>query len=216
MIDVLRKIYIFSELTNEELLIIAKQILMKKFKPNTTICSDGEKGECLFIIIKGSVTVSKTFENGKELILAVLHPGDSFGEMSLFEEIPRSANCFSVENTETAVLTKNSLLKCIKTNPLISIKLLAVLSRKLRAANGQLESVMFSPLKERLIRLIISCYEQSKSCPFILPYSHTKMAEILGSSRESISRCLAEIRKSGCLQSRGRKVIVNNVDILQK
>lgn len=216
MINVLRRTYIFSELTIEELSMIAKQISVKKFKSDSTICYDGEIGECFFIITKGSVKVSKFFENGKELILAILHPGDSFGEMSLFEEIPRSAHCFSVENTETAVLTKNALLKCIKSNPTIAIKLLSVLSCKLRAANGHLESVMFSSLKERLERLIISYYAKTNQLPFILPYSQTKIAEILGTSRESVSRCLAELRKNGCLSSQGRKIIIRNIDTLQK
>jgi len=216
MVDILKKAYIFSELADNELPVIAKNITLKKFRSSNRICSEGEYGEFFYIITKGCAKVSKVSVNGKELMLAILYSGDSFGEMSLFENIQRSADVTALEDTETVILTKKSLLESVQSTPSIAIKMLSVMSRKLRTANGQLESMVFYSLKERLIRLIISCCKQkNNNSHFIYPYSQTETAEILGVNRESISRIISELRKNNFINIEGRKLIVKDINILK-
>ncbi len=218
--DFIKNTRLFSPLNDSELKAIVSNIIYKKFEKNEKIFFQGDSGDSFYLIFKGSVKVSKVSAGGKEITITILYPGDSFGEMSLFENTERSADVTALQVTETMQLTRESLLACIKTTPEIALKMLSVMSEKLRKTNGHIESLSFSTLKQRLIRFIIS-YNYStdhKNCghSITLPYSQREIAELLGVNRESITRLFSEMKKSGLIRTDNRKITTGDIRLLQE
>ncbi len=218
MNNILKNTHIFSELSNAELNTISEKVKYAKFKAGTKICSLGDPGGSLFIIYKGLVKVSKKITPKKELVLARLAPGDSFGEMSLFDQRTRSADITALENTETIIIEQKSLIECIKTSPLIAIKIIALLSKKLQHANEYIEFLAFSTLKQRLNNFLISFWNKNgpdKNGTCKIPFAVQEIADFFGVTLESLAKVLAELKKTKAIKVLKEKITIKDIDILK-
>ena len=213
MDNFLQNTSLFSSLATDELNIITKHMIQKQYAKNEVILNQGDDGDCLFIISEGAVKVSQISESGKEIALAILYPGDSFGEMSLFDDEKRSATLTSIKKTDVFMLTRKALFDSITKLPALAIKLLQVLSRKLRQINGHIEFMAFATLKQRIAKFIIANYEKEKpqTKEYVFPFSHKEIADFLGVSRESVSRTFIDLKNETITESNGRQIIIKDI-----
>ena len=186
---------IFSNLEENQISFIASKMSNKIYSKSDIILMEDEVGDTFFIILEGSVKVTRDSEDGREVILAVLSSGNFFGEISLLDGKTRSANAIALERTSLMILKRNDFLKLIEEIPQISISLLSELAKRIRKTDEQVENLAFSDAEKRIGISILSISEQigviKNGLVKIpkLPF-HQDIANMAGTSRETVSRML--------------------------
>ena len=186
---------IFSNLDEKQISFIATKMRNKKYSKSDIILMEDEVGDTFFIILEGSVKVTRDSEDGREVILAVLSSGNFFGEISLLDGKTRSANAIALEKTSLMILKRNDFLQLLKELPQISISLLSELAKRIRKTDEQVENLAFSDAEKRIGISILSISEQlgvvKNGLVKIpkLPF-HQDIANMAGTSRETVSRML--------------------------
>ncbi len=130
--DTLRQVPLFKDLAPREMQILANTCREREYAANTTLLRQGETGVGLFVITSGTVSITQHQEGGEEREIARLGPSEVLGEMSLLDDLPRSATATAAEPTRALVLPVWDFRAALREAPEIGIKLLAVLSQRLR------------------------------------------------------------------------------------
>lgn len=192
---------------------LSNRVSIVKFASNQTVVTKGDEGDRLFIVITGRVKVVLYGENGREVTLSILRQGESFGEMSLFDTKPRSANCITSEKTEVLSLSRADLIAHIQRYPETAMNLLGELGRRLRKADQAIAGLALCDVNERLIQRLVSlAIEEGTNVEEGLLVkkrpTQQELANMVGSCRETISRAFNQLVKEGLVIARGRQMIV--------
>lgn len=192
---------------------LASRIVVRKVAAGAAVVSQDEPGDSMFLIMGGRVKVVIFGESGREVTLSLLRPGETFGEMSVFDQGTRSAHCLAVEPTVLLVLTREDLLKHIQAHPRTGLNLLGELSRRLRRADQTIAQLALCDVNERLIhRLVGLAREEGASGPDGLLVrrrpTQQELANMIGSCRETISRAFNQLARDGLIIARGRSLVV--------
>ena len=144
-------------------------------------------------------------EDGHELSVRVLGPGEIIGEMALFDDSPRSASAVAMAEARFLILRQQVLQQCIQEHPDFAISLLRALSRRLRQSNDQAGRLASMTVEERLLRQIRAFAKTTGkpmqgSIRITMPLTQSELASLVGTSRESVNRALANLRKRGKLR----------------
>ena len=134
---------------------LAARIIVRKVAAGHAVVSQDEPGDAMFVIMSGRVKVVIFGESGREVTLSLLRPGETFGEMSVFDQGARSAHCLAVEPTVLLVLSREDLLKHIQAHPRTGLNLLGELSRRLRRADQTIAQLALCDVNERLIHRLV-------------------------------------------------------------
>ena len=218
---ILKYVPIFSELDDSILSRIQELGIIRKYKKDMIIMDEtNESGSGLFIIIKGVVKVTRNDAEGREIILTILGEYDYFGEMSLLDGENPSANVVAMENTELFYVSREQFMQLIEYNPKITFALLEGLIRRLRAADDKIKSLSLLKAEGKIVTAIIQLAEMSGIMKqglveVDLPYQHD-IANIAGTSRETVSRVLHSLEKKGLLQLDGSKIRIPDYDVFKK
>jgi CRP-like cAMP-binding protein len=159
------------------------------------------------------VAVGSAVVTQDEVTLSLLRAGDSFGEMSLFDQGPRSAHCLAVEPTTLLVLSRDDLMKHMQAHPRTAINLVSEMARRLRRADETIAQLALCDVNERLIhRLVALGREEGASSPDGLVVrrrpTQQELANMIGSCRETISRAFNQLARDGLIIPRGRSLVV--------
>ena len=193
---------LFAELDEEYLLELDQLLSVKKYKKNNLIIFEDDRGLNLFIINEGRVKISQISEEGGEVILAILGEGEFFGELSVIDGLSRSATVTALDQVELLVMRRQDFLDALDKYPQISVFLLRELASRIRKSDAQINSLSLRNAKGRvattLIRLAedIGRFKDGKVTIPELPLQRD-LANIAGTSRETISRVIAAFEKEG-------------------
>ena len=192
---------------------LATRVTVRRVTAQGTVVSQDEPGDAMFLIMSGRVKVVIFGENGREVTLSILRPGDAFGEMSLFDGKARSANCIAMEPTALLVLSRDDLLRHIAAHPRTAINLLGEMADRLRRADESIAQLALCDVNERLIhRLIGLAREEGTEAPEGLMVrrrpTQQELANMIGSCRETISRAFNQLARDGLIIARGRALVV--------
>jgi CRP/FNR family cyclic AMP-dependent transcriptional regulator len=198
----LRSLPLFSGLTGDELRFLAGEAQMREYEAGTIIFHAGEQGYTCHIIVKGKVRVYVIGEEGRELSVSIFGPGEIVGEMALFEDLPRSASVEAIEPTTTLELHQNVLLHGLEHSPTLARSLLRALSARLRHMTEEAEGLASLTVSDRLILRLRRLAEWSgrpvtDGVRITLPMTQQELAALVGTSRESVNRALATLRRQG-------------------
>lgn len=198
----LRSLPLFAGLTGEELRFLAAEARATEYGAGTTIFHAGDPGHTCHIITKGKVRVYVIGEDGRELSVSIFGPGEIVGEMALFEDLPRSASVETIEPTATLELHQNVLLHGLEHSPTLARSLLRALSARLRHMTEEAEGLASLTVSDRLIARLRRLAEWSgRPVPdgirITLPMTQQELAALVGTSRESVNRALATLRRQG-------------------
>lgn len=210
--DLFEKNPLFASLQEEEFDQLIAACARKVFSKNTIILSEGDQTDSLYIIYKGKVKVSIIDEQGKEIILSILGPGEYFGEMTaLVDGKSRSASVTTRESCTVYIITKRDFRNLVSHNPDIVFNLLRGSMERLREANKKIESLALMDVYGRVARLFTSLAKQNSDQTSIIEekLTHQDIANMVGSSREMISRVMKELSNGGYI-SVDKKIIVIN------
>ncbi len=215
MIDMLKKVPLFSELNEQELGAIAALTSSIEIGKKSIVVQEFDPGDSLYVILDGEVKVSTYSVDGREVVLALLGKGSFFGEMSLLDEQPRSANVTTMRDSKFANIRRRDLVPLLMEQPGIALKLLTEIAARLRKTSRMLERISSMDVPHRLCAYLVD-HCQRFSHPnndgrysTVLP-THQLLADQLSTSRETISRAVSQLKKDGILEQcegRGRMLV---------
>jgi len=222
MIDMLRKVPLFSELDERELASIAALASSIDIRKKNIVVQAADPGDSMYVILSGEVKVSTYSVDGREVVLALLGKGSFFGEMSLLDEQPRSANVTTMQDSTFANIRRRDLVPVLMEQPAIALKLLTEVAARLRKTSRVLERISSMDVSHRLYAYLVdhclrfSQPDQNGRYSTVLP-THQLLADQLSTSRETISRAISQLKKDTILvQSEGRGHMLVDVDALEE
>ena len=217
--EFLKSVPIFSELSDETLAHLSQSGSIQNFNKDSIILSEKEAGTALFVIISGKVKISRisTEDDDKEVILSILNPSDFFGEMSLLDGMERSATATAMEDSRILIVQRNDFLDLLRENPEVSIILLQELTQRLRAAGMKIKALSLKDAEGKVATVILQLADEvgkiKQGVVEIekLPFQH-ELANMAGTSRETISRTLHSFAKKGLVELEGSKLRIMNYE----
>jgi len=206
-----RKFPLFADLDDRELGSIAAVAKTRRYAKDDVVFYADENGDIFCLIREGQVKVTMISPEGKEIILKILGPGDFFGEMALLDDEPRSATVVAIEPLEIVTIWRNDFLQILQENFTLTRKLLAELSRRLRSASSRIESLATMDVYGRLARFFLDlARDQGKVLEngfvAVTRPTHQAMANMIGTSRETVSRLIHDLMRQDLLISEGKTV----------
>ena len=221
MINIFRKIPLFSSLKDEELEAIARVSVLKNCPKDTLILIEDEEGDALFIIREGKVKVTSFSETGKEVIFSILGVGDFFGDMSLLDGKPRSASVISLEESSVYILRRADFHRIIEKHPNIALKLLKELTSRLRKADERIESLALLDVRGRVAGILLQLAEESgKKTPEGIVIrsrpTHQDLANMVGTTRETVTRILKQMENGNYIILSGKDVTILDPERLKR
>lgn len=201
--EVLRRIHLFADLTDRESDTILDLMHEKTLGKGAAVFHQGDSGGGLYLLLAGSVKISRTGRDGRDVTVAVLHEGNFFGEMSLIDGQPRSASATTTQTTRLLMLDREHFQRYVLSQARIVAKMLRELSKRLRAADQTIENLALSSVHDRLFCLLghlgrRSPLKDGKGLIERAP-THQELAELVGSSRETVTRTLAAFEREGLI-----------------
>ncbi|MCF7803497.1 MAG: Crp/Fnr family transcriptional regulator [Candidatus Marinimicrobia bacterium] len=219
--SILATVPIFADLDEDALDKIAELMRKRTYPKNKMILMEEDEGDTLFVIDEGSVKITRISEDGREVILSMLNAGDFFGEMSIFDGESRSANVVTLEESDVFLLKRADFLHLLEKYPKISVSLLQELASRLRKSDELIESLSLSDAENRialtLLRLAddLGIYKAGKVEIDNLPYQQD-IANMAGTSRETVSRTLKLLEDKGFIAKDGHKVVIHDYNEFKK
>ncbi len=206
---------LFADLAREDFQALVSTFQPRTFRKGEVLVEAGGPGGSVFIIESGKVRISLPGTEGREVTLAHLSGGDCFGEMSMLDGEPRSATVCAVEDTTVLVGTREDFMRSLEGNPGLAMSLLVTMSRRLRAANEIIESLSFLDVQGRVARLLLDSAEEegtkvADGIEIPLPYTRQEMANIVSTSRETLTRVLKNFEKLKYIRLMRRKAVIIN------
>ncbi len=193
----LSKIPLFSGLDATTLDKLSSLLVKKEFKRNQTLISQGDLSRSLFLIESGRTKVFSNDEDGKQTIFAFLGAGDYCGELSLLDAEPRSASVVALEKTKTLQLSYPQFDAFLKTHPELSYSIFRALTARIREIDETICSLTSLDIYGRVIQVLLKEAQETDGKMITHRLTQQDIAEMVGSSREMVSRILTELRKGG-------------------
>ncbi len=203
--DSLRNVPLFAGLDDDALAALAGRLRRRRLPAGTPVVYKGDPSGALHIIASGRVKVHQATLRGDEVILSILGPGDCFGEMSLLDGEPRSADISTLEAAELLLLDGDALRETLAAHPAVAWTLLQILSKRVRDGNAEREMLMTRDVPGRVAGCLLRLAETSGrpqpdgSVRLDLRLTQSDLAALIGATRERVSRALSAFRASGLI-----------------
>jgi CRP-like cAMP-binding protein len=219
--QILGKIYLFSGVPDSDLEALAQMAVGKAFPRQATIFWEGREAEGFYILLTGYIKLVKSSLDGKEYILRLVGPGETFAEAAVFSEAPYPATAMALEDCQTLFFPKGSFLRHLGASPTLARNMLATLSRLNLHLTRQLEDLSLKEVSARLARYLLErCREThgkiDKGLRFELPTTKTHLAAYLGTISETLSRTLSRLKSEGVIEVDKGKITILDPGVLQK
>ena len=200
---------VFEGLGNDRIADLASRCLVRRFDPAVRIVTEGEPGHSMFVILLGSVEVSRLNEQGERVPFHRLGPGDWFGEMSLLGRMPRTADVTALTSTSLLVIDQDAFVRSVLSSPQVCLRVMARLCRRIRESDDARISRL--PVRERLVGALLELGSHPEGAPpgcLVVEMSRAKLAQRIQSRRETVSRTLHGMRTQGLIKVKGKMILI--------
>jgi len=182
--------------------------------------AEGDQGDRLYVILEGKIKLGRTKSDGRESLLAVLGPGEMFGELSLFDPGPRTATATSVGDSVLIGLGHEAIQPWLLQHPQVAFTLLNALARRLRRTNDSLADLVFSDVPGRVAKALLDLstrFGRPTDGGLLVAHELTQeeLAQLVGASRETVNKALADFAGRGWLRLEARAVVLLDVERLR-
>jgi CRP/FNR family transcriptional regulator, cyclic AMP receptor protein len=220
-VALLRRTRLFAELREDTLRALADRSVERSYPRHGRLFYQGDPGSGLYVLASGLVKVVVTSEDGEEMVLVTLGPGDAFGELSIVDGGPRSASAEALEPTVALVITREVLLDLAARDSGLTEALLRTLGALLRRLTEQASDLVFLDLPGRMAKLLaVLAAERGSETPEGIELdanlTQTDLAGMVGASRQSVNQILQGFARRGYLQVRGRRIVIHRLDLLRR
>lgn len=210
-LDFLRQIPLFAKVGETDLRNVERLLIERRFPKHKTIVEEGLPGDYMYVIREGRVKVTKLSGDGREKILELLGPGDFFGEMSLLDNFERSASVKALTETRILALSRHDFLAELRRSADLAMTVIQELTRRVRQMDEQASSLSFQRVRERTKGLLLRlAREEATHAGWRVTPSltHQQIADMIGTSRETVTRALKGLKAQGWLQQEGKRYVV--------
>ncbi|MEJ6493730.1 MAG: Crp/Fnr family transcriptional regulator [Actinomycetes bacterium] len=217
----LQKTPLFSALDAEAALALQKSMVPQTIKRGNTLFQEGDPGDRLYVVTEGKIKLSHASGDGRESVLMVLGPGDMFGELSLFDPGPRTATAIAVTDSQVLGLGNTDLNPWLAGRPEVAQKLLQALAHRLRRTNEAMSDLVFADVPGRVAKALLELGEKFGSKTEAGIYvnhdlTQEELAQLVGASRETVNKALADFVSRGWLKLETRSVELLDLERLSK
>jgi len=219
--DVIRRAPLFTALDDAAATTLRESMTQVKVTKGHTLFKDGDAGDRLFVVVEGKLKLGTSSGDGRENLLSILGPGDMFGELSLFDPGPRTATATAVTDSRVLALANDQVIGWVTAHPQVSLQLLKRLARRLRRTNEVLADLVFADVPGRVAKAIMDLGERfgtKKDDGLHVNHELTQeeLAQLVGASRETVNKALADFAGRGWVRLEPRAVVVLDYERLSK
>jgi len=219
--SIIARIPLFERMSPEEREELRGMMSQTTLRRGEVLFNEGDSGDRLYILLTGKVKLGHTSVDGRENLLAVLGPGEVVGELTLFDPGPRSTTATAVATTELLALDHHHLMGFIDSHPTLAKDMLRALAVRLRRTNIALADLVFSDVPGRVAKALLDLAERFGAPTedgIHVPHDLTQeeLAQLVGASRETINKSLAEFVSRGWIRLEGRAVTLIDVERLKR
>jgi CRP-like cAMP-binding protein len=211
VLDSLRSIPLFGRVSEADLEELATHLIERRFPKNATVVEEGLPGDYMYVIREGRVKVTKASEDGREKIMNFLEAGAFFGDMALLGDETRSASVKTLEESTLLALSRRDFIDLLRQSPDLALSVIEELANRLRETNEQARSLSFQGVEERTRNLFerIAREEEGGGDRLMTPsLTHQQIADMVGTSRETVTRAIKVLKSSGWLSQDGKRYVI--------
>jgi CRP-like cAMP-binding protein len=209
----LKKIPLLADLSVEELTRLASLVSLDEVRRRRVIFLPGDPGTSLFFVNGGRVKMSRVTRDGKELTLAYRGPGEIFGEVCLVDGGPRAEMAEAMENALITEVPREEFEKLLERYPLIGTRLVKTLCIRRRELENTMEKLVFQDVNAKLGELLLQLgddygVDDARGTLVAVKITHQELANLIGSTRETVSLTLSQFKRKKLIATEGRKIIL--------
>jgi CRP/FNR family cyclic AMP-dependent transcriptional regulator len=194
---------LFRSLSDEALARVALRASTVRLEDNAVLFNEGEEANELFVVLSGRVAIAKRSPDGRESLVALMEPGDLFGEMPLFDEEPRSGTARALEPSEVVRVPFDAVRAELEAEPGLLWDVVHLFATRLRAADDALADAMLLDVTGRTAKRLLELAGDAEE--FTLPITQEELASLVGASRERVNKAIAAFVRLGWLDLSGRR-----------
>lgn len=209
MLDYLKEISPYKDLSDTELESFASIATKRKFKKNMVLIQQGDDTGSLYILLDGEMRIYIEDEQGRELTVKILKPGDSFGELALLGEFPRTANVTAMTDCVVSAVSKDSYLAILREHPQISLALIKSLAHMVRETTEELSCIALLDVYGRLTHVLEKYAVERDGQKQVPKFTHREISNMIGSSREMVSKIMKELEKGDYISVTDEHYLLN-------
>ena len=210
----LKAVPFFTQLSDRELDVVRAVASEKSYPKTAVVLTEGEMGDSLYMIQSGKVKVFIGDEDGREIILKILNPGDFFGEMSMIDKQPRSASVTTIDASTFLVLTHAAFEKCVEQAPRIAAMVMQILAQRVREADRKIGTLALMDVYGRVASTLLELSVYSNGKLMVgEKLSQQDLANMVGASREMVNRILKDLSDRGFISIESKSITIINREL---
>jgi CRP/FNR family cyclic AMP-dependent transcriptional regulator len=218
---VLRRAPLFDGLDDEGARALRHQMAEVKLSRGEHLFLEGDDGDALYVVIDGKMKLTRAASDGRENLLSVIGPGEMFGELSIFDPRPRTSSASAVTDASLVALKQEALTVWLQERPEVALHMLRALAQRLRRANDVTADLVFTDVPGRVAKNLLDLADRfGNQEPDGLHVHHDltqeELAQLVGASRETVNKALADFAARGWLQISARSVLILDAERLRK
>ena len=221
MDEALARAGIFQGVEPSAVAALTQDLAKVDFPRGHTVFTEGELGDKLYIITSGKVKLGRKSPDGRENLLTVMGPSDMFGELSIFDPGPRTSTATAVTEVRAVTMDRDALKRWIDQRPEIAEQLLRVLARRLRRTNNNLADLIFTDVPGRVAKALLQLAQrfgtqEGNALRVTHDLTQEEIAQLVGASRETVNKALADFAQRGWLRLEGKSVLISDSERLAR
>ncbi len=212
---------LFSTLTDEDAATLQSSMTAVQLDRGEVLFREGEQGDRLYLLTTGKMKLGRSSADGRENLVAIIGPGEMFGELSMFDPGPRSATATAVGRCQLISLGHDAFQAFLDDRPLVARSLLGALAQRLRRTNDALADLVFTDVPGRVAKALLDLsrrfgvpVEGGVRVPHEL--TQEELAQLVGASRETVNKALADFAGRGWLRLEPRAVVLHDTERLAR
>jgi CRP/FNR family transcriptional regulator len=219
--DVLRRAPLFQALDDDGAAALQAGVSIVELSRGERLFEEGASGNQLYVVLDGKIKLTRAAADGRENLLSVVGPGEMFGELSLFDPRPRTASAIAVTDSRLGALAHDDLRNWLTGRPDVALHLLQALAQRLRRANDVMADLVFTDVPGRVAKALLDLADRFGAVRDAgLQVNHDltqeELAQLVGASRETVNKALADFAARGWLQLSAKSVLLIEPDRLRK
>jgi len=217
----LKQIKLFSDLSDEEMKTIETMTRMEFVRKRQIVYIPGDPGNSVYILKEGRIKISRLMEDGRELTLVILEPGEIFGEIDALENTSRDTMASAMDDSSICVIRKDDFEKFLRMRPDIPIRLTKLIGLRLKRIENRIENLLYKDVPSRLARILLDLgdatgFNDNMGVRLNARLTHQELANLIASTRETVSLTLGEFRDKGLIEFDRKEIIIRNKNGLIK
>ena len=216
-----RKAPLFAALDDEAASTLMSSMAKRRLERGDVLFHEGDQGDRLYVIGEGKIKLGRRSSDGRENLVAILGPGEMFGELSLFDPGPRTMTATAVAETQLMGIGHEDLSGLLAGRPEVAKVLLAALAKRLRRTNENLADLVFTDVPGRVAKALLDLSSRfgrpvEDGSRVAHDLTQEELAQLVGASRETVNKALADFASRGWLRLEARAVLLHDVERLKR